>query len=85
MLFLYALSVQHLYTKCLQGLNVKAFGYADDLTLVGPADEVLAAFVSIINECEREDDGGLRLTLSKCAARGHVTPTPRNTTRLWSV
>jgi len=64
--FLYALSVQPLYEQCVEGLSdVEAYAVADDLTLVGPARSVLAAFRRLI---ELSAPAGPALNLHKCEA-----------------
>ena len=47
--FLYALSVQHLYEQCVEGIDdLQAYAVADDLTLIGPAVSVVRALRRLI-------------------------------------
>jgi len=64
--FLYALSVQHLYEQCVEGIDdLQAYAVADDLTLIGPAVSVVRALRRLIRLCHED---GPTLNLSKCEA-----------------
>jgi len=64
--FLYALSVQHLYERCVCDTpDVEAYAVADDLTLIGPALSVLRALNTLVTLCR---DDGPTLNLKKCEA-----------------
>ena len=62
---LFSLSVQHLYEQCCVGLRVHAYAIADDLTLVGPADQVQVALERLQRLTAVE---GPELCLRKCEA-----------------
>ena len=64
--FLFALSVQSLYTDCVKDLTeVEAYAIADDLTMTGPAMKVLEALERLLAKCAVD---GPVLNLGKCRA-----------------
>ena len=64
--FLFALSVQYLYEACVaRWPAVLAVAIADDLTLVGPATDVLGSFTDLRALCAEH---GPDLNLGKCTA-----------------
>jgi ribonuclease HI len=65
--FLYALSVQKLYEKCIDGIpDLQAYAIADDFTIIGPSSSIIKALDRLIHLCNNED--GPALNLSKCEA-----------------
>jgi ribonuclease HI len=64
--FLYALSVQSLYTATVAGDDqLEAVAIADDFTITGPSDRVIAALRRLIALCAAD---GPTLNLTKCKA-----------------
>jgi len=78
---LFSLSVHHLYQRCVRNLkNVRAIAIADDLNLIGSADDVMTAF----DNFDRDLAGtGLVLRKEKCGLLWpHATACPERIQRV---